>query len=371
MHLRRCAARSQHVVDPRFFEEANLRRVAKWFYVEELTKRFIRERLQEESGQRVEIRNIDTMLLKARRQGIVVIDFPEKHSPQRLLEDQLKDKFDHLQRVIVIPTKDGQKYSELLMRWGEAAAEYFEELVSESKELHVGISGGETLLSFANAVTEFPRKQVHIHTAALIGRGRLPDKASHVDPLVNATILWTKCGRVPGHCHYATVPPYDALMREDIAAELHDLSERQPIREVILDMNKINVAFAGLGLAKATAPDPERLNQLTMTGLLEPMITPDTLAKEGAMGDLAYCLFDKNGKGRKEWEFFLTAGYRDPERRGIEFYRKMVADKREKKKVVVIAGSLKQEAIRAALNAQLFNVWITDQDAAQWVLENA
>jgi DNA-binding transcriptional regulator LsrR (DeoR family) len=49
----------------------------------------------------------------------------------------------------------------------------------------------------------------------------------------------------------------------------------------------------------------------------------------------------------------------------------MVADKREKKKVVVIAGSLKQEAIRAALNAQLFNVWITDQDAAQWVLENA
>jgi DNA-binding transcriptional regulator LsrR (DeoR family) len=243
-------------------------------------------------------------------------------------------------------------------------------LVAEGRPLHVGISGGETLLSFANAVTECQREHVHIYTSALVGRGRLRDEASHVDPLVNATVLWAKCGRLPGHCHYATVPPYDALTRGQIGGELRELLKRQPIREVIADMNRINVAFAGLGLVKPT--NPGLANQLTMTGLLEEIVPREALDREGATGDLAYCLFDETGNRstKYNWEFFLTAGAcgDDPEGRGLGFYKQMVKDRKQKKKVIVIAGSLKQPAIGPALKAKLFNVWITDANTARWAL---
>jgi len=353
------------MIDPKFFETDNLRRVAKWFYDEGREKTFIQEHLEAENpGQKIEIRNITKMLDKARNDGIIVIDFPESASPERRLANRLRDRFGHLEKVIVV--KDQEQYGDLLTRWGEEAAKYFDELVAQGRPLHVGLSGGETLLSFVNAVTEYPREHVHIYTSALIGRGRLPDKASHVDPLVNATILWTKCGRLPGHCHYATVPPYDALTRNQIADELKALSERQPIREVIDDMNSINVAFAGLGLVKSN--NPGLANQLTMTGLLEPIVTRETLLQEGAVGDLAYCFFDQQGGSKKAWDFFITAGYCDPARRGIAFFQQMVSDKKEKKKVIVMAGSFKQAAILPTLKAEAFNVWITDLHTAKSVL---
>jgi DNA-binding transcriptional regulator LsrR (DeoR family) len=257
---------------------------------------------------------------------------------------------------------DADEYDDLLARWGQEAARYFEQLVGEG-EAHIGISAGETLLSFVNAVREHPPKQVHIYTTALIGQGELDKDDSHVDPLVNAQMLWSKCGRIPGRCHYATVPPYDGLTREQITEELKELSRRQPIRDVIERMNGITVAFVGLGLANT--PWRER-NQITMTGLLRQIVAPKKLEAEGAVGDLAYCLFDKNGSTRKEWQFFITAGYCDSDHAGIEFYKQMV---RDKKKVVVIAGSFKEAVILPALNAKLFNVWITDESTAECVLK--
>jgi DNA-binding transcriptional regulator LsrR (DeoR family) len=359
------------VSDPELYRIDRLHKVAKAFYDDGRSIPSIRDELRIEMGRpKLDKRTVAKMVQKARQDGIVVIEFPENVSQERHLENKLQSSYPHLHRVIV--TKDEPQYGDLLKRWGEAAAKYFDELVAEGRPdgrpLHVGISGGETLLAFVNAVKEQPRRHVHIHTTALIGRGQLPSTASHVDPLVNATILWTKCGRVPGHCHYATVPPYDALTREQIASELHNLSQRQPIREVIKDMGNIHVAFTGLGLVKPKGPNPEQRNQLTMTGLLERIVTPDQLEAEHAVGDFSYCLFDENGNWSKKWQFFLTAGHGDPARQGVAFYQQMVNDRKEKRKVVAIAGSLKEGAILPALRAKLFNVWITDTDTAKWVL---
>ena len=82
--------------------------------------------------------------------------------------------------------------------------------------------------------------------------------------------------------------------------------------------------------------------------------------------DLGYSFFDDNGKGKATWRFFLTAGYFEPRLNGVEFYRQMVKDG---KKVVVLAGTYKARAILTGLKAKLFNVLITDQDAARNVLD--
>jgi DNA-binding transcriptional regulator LsrR (DeoR family) len=189
-----------------------------------------------------------------------------------------------------------------------------------------------------------------------------------VDPIVNATILWSKCGREPGHCHYATVPPYDGIKRGGIEIELKRLSGLQPIQEVLMEMRKITVVFIGLGVVQPDfIQDPRSANQLTMTGLLEHVVRADILGREKAVGDLSYCLFDAEGRGRPEWEFFLTAGYGDPKLSGLAFFQKM-ADITSSKRVVAIAGARKRRVLMAALRAKLFNVWITDDRSAEWVL---
>jgi len=339
-------------------DAARLRQVAKWYYEGPLKKRLTNKEIAERLG--MEVRNVNKMLEQAEELGIVKIQIPETLLDCGPARD-LQRKFDHLKEIITVPWYFQEEYPNLLKRWGVAAAVYFETLADKGDELHVGITGGETLFEFCEAVSTKRRPNVHIYTTALVGRGRLVDTASHIDPLVNAQILWAKCGRINGHIHYATVPPYGDLTRAGIAKELDGLARRQPIREAIEEMDKINVAFAGLGLVK---PEPKseaeaNTSKLTMTGLLEPMVTPEQLVAEGAIADFSNSFFDSNGHGDDDkWRFFLTAGHYDPERRGIEFFRRMVED--SKKKVILIAGYLKEDAIKIALQARLFNVWITD-----------
>lgn len=332
---------------------ATLRQVAKWHYKDRLTQQEISERLG------IERRNVNKMLEQAERLGVVRIDIPETVTDCGPAY-QLKETFPHLKEIIVVPSM-GDDYEQLLPRWGVAAATYFDSLVEAANgDLHIGITGGESLFEFCEAVTTQRRESVHIHTTALVGHGRLLPTASHIDPVVNAGLLWAKCGRINGHCHYATVPPYDGLTRDEIANEIEQLARRKPIREVIQDMDRIDVAFAGLGLVRPKLGRDEQVlvNKITMTALLQPMVTPEQLAEEGAVAELSNCFFDAEGNG-SQWNFFLTAGHYDPERRGIEFFRRMVKDG---KPVVVIAGEPKAEAIKVALKAKLFNVWITDYE---------
>jgi deoxyribonucleoside regulator len=322
------------------------------YYREGLTRESIADRLD------IDRRIVTRMLEQAVELGVVRIDIPETVSDCGPAHE-LQEKFPHLKEIVVVPSLDDD-YEQLLPRWGVAAATYFDKLVCEADELHVGITGGESLFEFCEAVTTQRRENVHIHTTALVGRGRLLPTASHIDPLVNAALLWAKCGRISGHIHYATVPPYDGLTRDQIGKELDDLAKRQPIRAIIEDMDRIDVAFAGLGLVRPILQHGEEglVSKITMTGLLQPMVTPEQLAGEGAVAELSNCFFDARGNGDR-WNFFLTAGHYDPARRGVEFFRRMVKDG---KTVIVIAGERKIEAIKVALKAQLFNVWITDYE---------
>jgi DNA-binding transcriptional regulator LsrR (DeoR family) len=134
-------------------------------------------------------------------------------------------------------------------------------------------------------------------------------------------------------------------------------------------MDKIDVAFAGIGAIDPNSIDPAQNSRLSMTGLLSMVSSTiqKDLAGEGATADVSYCLIDKNGIGRPEWQFFLTAGHysKFP---GIKFYQEMVC---QRKPVVVVAGPHKIEAIRAALKAQAFNYWVTDEDSAHHIAEGS
>lgn len=323
---------------------------------------------------RTDIRGVTWLLNEAEAKNLVRIHIHE--TTESNLETRIKERFPHLVRVMVVPgppIKAVPHYEFFLKRAGIMAADYFDEIVDHSQgPLHVGISGGETILEFVNAVPERLRKNLHTHVTALVGRARIPKAASHISPEINATILWSRSGRLPGRGDYLTVPPYPlgkptAEARSAAREQLAELAKRRLAEAVLKPMDKIDLAFAGIGLVNPGETTPVQKARLSMTDLIQSVVSVRELEREGAVADMAYSLIDAKGESRPEWELFLTAGCLSG-RPGIEFYKNLVA---EKKRVVTIAGPFKLPAIKATLAAKAFNIWITDEFTARKVAEGA
>lgn len=339
-----------------------LRQVAKWYYQDDVSKKEILERLKCPNPD--DVRPVKKWLERAKRLGVVRIQIPETVKCD--CEEELRKRFPHLRQIIAVPRHAIDTYHDLLRKYGVEAANYFETATARGSH-HVGVTGGGMVLQFCEALGHQRRENIHIYTLALIGRGH--DRTGyHIDPLVNASILWSKCGHVEGHCNYATVLPHDQLDWKAIRTELDALAKCKPIQDAIKRMDKITMAIGCIGLVQPDPVNPFIHEEDMMMDLLEPLITPQQLATEGVCGDFAYCLYDREGNSIKDWRFFLTPGAADPDpaRRGIEFYKQMVKDG---KAVVAIVGPYRDKAVYAALKAGVFNVWITDDATVEGVYQ--
>jgi DNA-binding transcriptional regulator LsrR (DeoR family) len=202
---------------------------------------------------------------------------------------------------------------------------------------------------------------------ALIGRSRRGETASHIEPSVAASILWTRCGSFDGRCEYETVEPYrldsgpGPEAREVVTTELRRLRKIPSIKTAVQDLDSLDVVIGGFGSLTA---NPKLKGRVTMGSVLRSVVSSDQLAREGVVGDYCYCPFDKNGEcpEDEDWEFFLTAGHYSSRYKGINFYRHMVE---MKKKVVGIGGPDSLPVIRAALKGKVVNVLILDEYSAQ------
>jgi DNA-binding transcriptional regulator LsrR (DeoR family) len=317
---------------------------------------------------------------------------------QDRLEAKVRERYPHLQKVQIVASgkiRNDAQYVALVHEWGRLAAEHLDRLAEDAErldyELHVGLSGGETVLEVVSQLPDRDRPRVNFHALALIGHGQSRN-SFYVGPEANATIAWSRSGRMVGTCHYATVPPYSFEIRKfkpderrsEISSALDELWRTNSIKNVIVGMSDLNIAFAGLGVvdpaAASLAFSTEQMDRFTMTGILRPVgIEARELAGEGAVGDICCCLFNAEGDeqpkdvpgrnlSKERWRFFLTAGFQDPSTRGLDFYKKLVS---ENKTVVVIAGVNKEPAIRAALKGKLFNHWITDDETARNITEGS
>lgn len=170
-----------------------LRKIARWHWVQHLTCEQIAKELQ------LEVRQIYKSIDLAEKLGIIRFEFPDiVGSPQ---EQGIRKRYPKLHEIIVVEAKGGCRYPDLLKEWGEAAASYFDRITNVKGEYHVGITGGLPVLEFCEALGQRKRDNIHIYTTALIGRGPASkitvskgisdvDPTCHIDPIVNATILW-------------------------------------------------------------------------------------------------------------------------------------------------------------------------------------
>ncbi|HTW31113.1 MAG TPA: sugar-binding domain-containing protein [Candidatus Sulfotelmatobacter sp.] len=337
---------------------------------------------------------------QARERGVITFSYPPAIDRLEKYQQLLKTHFGFLERVVVVETTQNESYESLLIRWSKVAAQSFETQVCKGGpaggKLIVGISGGQTLNSFANAVSEHRREHVQIHTLGLIGQGRArglefdEKDFAHINPIVNATILWNKCGGIQGNLHYATISPYDQWDTKILSNRMDLLKKNESVRAAITAMSHIHIAFVGLGQVQEPTGSDELDSKLSLTQSVDKFLSLGQLKADGIVGDIGYNFF--NGQGTvprgKSWDFFLTPGSLMDPPLGLKFYKNMVehpeirvgkpgagtsARARSqvlgKKKVVVIAGKHKVDAIKAALQGKLFNVWITDELTARHILD--
>jgi DNA-binding transcriptional regulator LsrR (DeoR family) len=348
---------------------AEMLKAARLFYKDNCNRKQIAAELN------TDIRGVSRILKEAQEKGVVRIQIYE--SPESSLDQRIRARFPHIQKTLIARGKqitDGEEYSALLNRWAVIAADYFEELVERHEQgqpLHVAVTGGRHILEFVNAVADRERDNVYVHVPALVGRGRLHKSATHIDPIVNASVLWSHCGSLPGHCEYATVSPYVSARpglkgREAVRIEIGKVEKNQTVNDVIDGMDSIDVVFGGIGIVNAGDVDAVLKDRLTVNSLLQNVVTPRQLEQEGAIGSFSYCFFDKSGNQKKDWVFWLTAGHYSERHRGIEFYKQMV---KTGKKVVAFGGPFVMNALRVALQAKMFNVWITDEYTARQIAE--
>jgi DNA-binding transcriptional regulator LsrR (DeoR family) len=260
-------------------------------------------------------------------------------------------------------------------RLGHVAASYLDELAAdaelEGRDLHIAISGGNQILDVVNALPERRRDNVHFYPAAIVGRVRNVH-SSHVGAEINAGIAWARSGKRPGRLHYSTISPpekqgssmADGALKhkkvcEAITEDLSYLATQQPTRQDLADIGDADVFLMGLG----PVASPE--NADSAIELLRPLgVSPELLAEDEAIAELAYCFLDSRGQSKKDWALFLTPGC--PE--GLKFYRERVSEKR---KVVLVVGPNQTDQLRAALRGKLVNVIITDSETFYSVLENS
>lgn len=321
-----------------------LLKVARLYYGDGMSKTDISHEIK------ASVTQVARLLKEARFLGIVVVDF----RPPELQElgAALADRYDSLREAVVIPSHDNYDFH--LTMLGKAAAKYFDERVKA--KARVGISGGGTLYEMINALPVQDR-DIKMYPTAILGRG--PSIEDHIDPIALLTFLWAKSGHREESVYYATVLPFQRGFTFTQVREDYDFFlKRDKIREVFEAMRTVDFVFASIGPIGGP-PESRKETRPAAVNLLRDLgITDKDLHLAGAVADLGYNFFDQNGKGRQEWEYFLSLG--------IEHLHAMVLN--PKKHVVAVAGRHKTTAIRAALRGGLVSVLITDEGTARELL---
>src|SRR5262245_12995139 len=319
-------------------------KVAHMFYEQEMTKTDIAHEIKASTTQ------VARLLAEAREQGFVLIEF----SPPKLYElgERLKGRYGWLREAGVVSYADDLGFLRRMI--GVAAAQYFEAHVAAG--MTVALGGGDTMYEMVMGLPQKAR-DIRLVPTAIIDSGPV---LTHIDPMVLVTILWVRNGRQPGRAHFATgLPFHKSLPRQKVREEYVEFSRRRAVKEVLAEMRRADFLFSSLGCLRAD-PNYEKLAPRPHRSLLENLrLSAGEMMKEGAMGDINYSFFKAEGKTIPDWNIVPSLG--------TEEVRRIV---HAGKPVVVAAGKYKLPALKAALKGRLFNVLVTDEEAARELLDS-
>lgn len=304
----------------------NRMRIAWMYYVEGLTQNEIADRLG--IGRVTVVRNINEAL-KQREVKIWITG----HVAECLdLEALLKEKFNLLDALVVPEPANPDNTSRVI---GNAAGMYITDQLTD--DFCLGVGWGATL--YASLQTLSPRELSNVDVVSLLG-GIV--QAKRFNP---AEFAWQFANTVGANCFLLTAP---AVV--DSEQTRRALIERCGLDEVLRRSEKMDMALLSVGTMSKDATS-FRFGFFTEEERM-------SLKKKGAVGDMLYNFFDKNG------ELVDHPINRRVMSMPVENLKTV------SKRVLISGGNDKVEALLGGIKLVNANVIITNEATARELVEH-
>src|SRR5690625_1771316 len=307
-----------------------LSKVSSMYYDQSLNQQEIANRLH------LSRPKVSRLLKQAREKGIVKISVVSPNDSFVELEKSYEKKYG-LQEALVIDT-DAQRSEKAMKReLGSAAANYLHRTIKDGDV--IGVSWGTTLQAMIDAM---PAKRIdHVHVVQALGGVGPPEAKAHATDISRrlSQLLSSRLTLLPAPGIVSSIEAKNIL-----------LSDHQDNGALSM-FSRINTLWMGLGALK-TNPVFDHNNKN-----LSPELHKE-ITNSNAVGDIALRFFDIKGHEIDSSLKDLVIGISIEEMKQVDTV------------VGIAGGSQKSDVIRGALEGNLINVLITDNQTVERLLSD-
>ncbi|MBN1303944.1 MAG: sugar-binding transcriptional regulator [Anaerolineales bacterium] len=306
-------------------------RIARMYYEKDLAQSDIARQLGLSQA------TISRFLKKAKTDGVVRISVRTPKGIYSQLEEQLVDKFELIDAIVVdSPDKDDE--NNILRDIGSAAAYYLETLIKPNDIIGIS-SWSSTLLALVDAMPSINAKRNNKIVQILGGVGN-PAAEAHANRLTSRLADLVNCEGI--------FLPAPGIVGSHQTLKL--FYEDEYVNKAINLFEKISIALVGIG-----ALYPSKL--LTESGNIFSAAEIQELQNNGAVGDILLHFFDINGNPVKSSLDNRVISMKLEELQKVE------------RSIGIAGGQRKFDAILGALRGRWIKILITDIHSAQKLVE--
>jgi len=278
--------------------------------------------------------SVSRLLQQARDEGIVRIEIIDPTQKGSQLEQSLKERF-QLHKVIIVPSLK-ESDAQIKNRLGQAAARYLNELVYDGCTL--GVSWGTTMCQVVSHL--IPKSIKNMKVVQIVGgitHGEFDPHASEIIQRISENFNARS---------YLLLLP---AIVDSVLVKQAMISDKK-IKETIDIARQADILLCSVGVFKSDSLmiqadyfDSQEVNYLNQLG---------------AIGDICSRMIDSAGD--------ICWPELDERTVAIE----MDDLKKTKYSIAIAGGEEKRDVIHAGLKGSYFNVLITDEGVAEYLLEN-
>ncbi|WP_159544759.1 sugar-binding transcriptional regulator [Streptococcus halichoeri] len=266
------------------------------------------------------------MLARAKELGLVQIEIIGYDASLFALEEQVRAKYG-LERLEIVPRHPDDRPEDLLSRAAKTCAELFRQLVQDGDK--VGLAWGSSLSRTIDMID--PKMMKHVEVYPLAGGPSHINISYHVNTLVYrlAKIFQGKSDFI------------NAMVVQENKAIRDGIVDSKYFANVKNSWNHIDVALVGIGGTPQSGIESQWLDLLNKQDV-------NMLKAEAAVGEMCCRFFNKDGQ--------LVANDLQERIIGITLEQLIQVPKT----IALATGTMKAEAILAALKTKAINYLVTD-----------
>lgn len=312
---------------------------------------------------------VSRYIRQAKKLGIVRIHIDSAFNGK--VESILKEKFDHLQRVIIVPHMPTARRGvdpALVQALGMECAQYL--LTRVTDRAKIGVSSGKAVEASVSALGKLHEQGVPMPYGCMVLP--LSSKLSLDVGRATQVAVVAQLGRcLPGSTAKGLQLPSVSLDAKG-AKQVQAYRKNPQIRELLSEIERLHCYVIGIGAIDYEGEehrmsyDRPAMSAEEFNAMIWKLGLVEILKEYDAVGEMLSQPFDREGKcliDSPALTYLKDAV--------LNASLDVLGQHVERKSALIIAvagGEIKHQAIHAAIRAKIFNVLVTDSTTAEYVL---